>query len=77
MCARLVVERVDASQTWALPIGNQSTDRDYEAIKQNKMKSLRCGKQHGIGERVRAAGVRQVHSDSDTASFQLRNLGTL
>lgn len=33
---------------------------DYHTIKQNKVTFLRCGRQHGVGERGRAARFRQT-----------------
>lgn len=44
--------RVDVSQTWALPLGSESTAREaaYPALKQNHMNSLPCGKQRGVGQ---------------------------
>lgn len=52
-------ERVDMSQTWALPMGRAAL-ADHQATKQNKMTFLRCGRQRGVGERGRAAGFRQT-----------------
>lgn len=51
---------------------------DYHTIKQNRMTFLRCGRQHGVGERRVGSRIQtDLHSDPDTAPDQLGNLTML